>query len=151
MVPDRRFAALWLSAAASTAAAAHSDLACSLNGVLQDGKCACAKPWKGSVCAKLDIKTKKKSAAVPAYGYAPNVTSWGGNVIKNDNGTYDLWVSEMVGGCGLKSWGSHSRVIHATAPDMESPFTFKDEALPVWAHNAAPVRAPRSHAPFPGC
>jgi hypothetical protein len=37
----------------------------------------------------------------PAYGFKPNVTSWGGNVIKNDEGGYDMWVSEMVGGTYL--------------------------------------------------
>ena len=58
-----------------------SSLKCSLNGALVDGKCVCTKPWKGPVCAKLDIKPKPVGAK-PAYGYAPNVTSWGGNVIQ---------------------------------------------------------------------
>jgi hypothetical protein len=151
--PERQM--LFLGAAAllvSGALSGPSDLACSLNGVKHGagGKCICDKPWTGSNCAKLDIKPKTKGA-LPAYGFAPNVTSWGGNVIRNDAGTYDLWVSEMVGGCGLKSWGSHSRVIHATAQNMSTPFLLQDEALPVWAHNAAPVRAPRSHTACPGC
>jgi hypothetical protein len=91
------------------AAASRSDLACSLNGVLVGGKCKCDAPWRGSVCAKLDILPKKKGG-LPAYGFAPNVTSWGGNAIQNDAGGYDLWVSEMVGGCGLNTWVKNSRV-----------------------------------------
>jgi len=171
------------------AAASRSDLACSLNGVLVGGKCKCDAPWRGSVCAKLDILPKKKGG-LPAYGFAPNVTSWGGNAIQNDAGGYDLWVSEMVGGCGLNTWvknsrvricdnvcflrlyakhdrftktcsgriqenlnktGPFSQVVHATAPSMDDAFVFKDEALPVWAHNAAPVRAPKTHTACPGC
>jgi hypothetical protein len=63
-----------------------------------------------------------------------------------------MWVSEMVGkDCGLKTWGKNSRIIHATADSMTSSFTFKDETLPVWAHNAAPVRAPNTHKQCPGC
>ena len=139
-----------LVSAAAAGASSASDLACSLNGQLVGGKCACDLPWKGNNCAKLDIKPKKKGA-LPAYGFAPNVTSWGGNAIQNDAGTFDLWVSEMVGGCGLNSWVSHSRIVHATAPDMDTPFKFADESLPVWAHNAAPVRAPKTHAACPGC
>ena len=49
--------------------------------------------------------------------------------------------------------GKNSRIIHATSPslDLTSPFVFKDAALGVWSHNAAPVRAPQSHTECPGC
>lgn len=55
----------------------------------------------------LDIKRRPTAAAtVPGvYGFSPNVSSWGGNVVRDDEGTYHLYVSEMVGGCGLKTWG----------------------------------------------
>ena len=142
--------ALQAVVAAAACAGGASDIACSLNGVMSGGKCKCEAPWTGPVCAKLDIRPKKKDA-LPAYGFAPNVTSWGGNVIQNDAGTYDLWVSEMVGGCGLNTWTKNSRVVHATSATMGAPFTFKDVALPVWAHNAAPVRAPKTHTACPGC
>ena len=45
----------------------------------------------------------------------------------------------------------NSRIVHATAKTMGGAFTFTDEALPVWAHNAAPVRAPKTHTACPGC
>ena len=93
-------------------ASAAAELACSLNGVLVGGKCKCDAPWKGANCAKLDILPKKKGS-LPAYGFAPNVTSWGGNIIKNDAGSYDLWVSEMVGKCGLKTWGTNTSMNHS--------------------------------------
>jgi hypothetical protein len=94
------------SVAGASAASPAAELACSLNGILVGGKCKCDAPWKGANCAKLDILPKEKGS-LPAYGFAPNVTSWGGNVIKNDAGSYDMWVSEMVGkNCGLKTWGT---------------------------------------------
>lgn len=81
-----------------------SALACSLNGVVTNStnsKCLCDTPWKGSACDILDIKPRPVGA-LPSYGYSPNVTSWGGNIIANDKGGYDMWVSEMVNDCGLK-------------------------------------------------
>ena len=141
---------LLLLALALAHSAAASDLACSLNGVVQNNTCKCDAPWKGSACSKLDIVPKKKGS-LPAYGFAPNVSSWGGNAIQNDAGTYDLWVSEMVNHCGLKTWGKNSRIVHATAANPNSAFTFESAALPVWAHNAAPVRAPKTHTACPGC
>jgi hypothetical protein len=51
----------------------------------------------------------------------------------------------------LNKTGPFSQVVHATAPSMDDAFVFKDEALPVWAHNAAPVRAPKTHTACPGC
>jgi len=129
------------------------DLACSLNGRQVSGQCNCDAPWRGVACSQLDIKPRPPSAVPAIYGHSPNVTSWGGNVVKGDDGLYHLYVSEMVGGCGLVSWGTHSRIIHATAPslDVSTPFKFSDVALPVWAHNAAPIRAPSSHTECPGC
>jgi hypothetical protein len=42
------------------ALSAASDMACSLNGAMSGGKCACDAPWTGKNCAKLDIKPRKK-------------------------------------------------------------------------------------------
>lgn len=92
-----------LAVAAQDAAA--SDLACSLNGVQNGGQCRCDAPWKGPTCSILDIKPRPQSSVPAIYGYSPNVSSWGGNVVKGDDGLYHLYVSEMVGGCGLISWG----------------------------------------------
>ena len=93
-----------LAVSALSQGQSKSDLACSLNGVVTNStnrKCLCDTPWKGSACDILDIKPRPVGA-LPSYGYSPNVTSWGGNIIANDNGGYDMWVSEMVNDCGLK-------------------------------------------------
>lgn len=93
-----------LAVSALSQGQSKSDLACSLNGVVTNStnrKCLCDTPWKGSACDILDIKPRPVGA-LPSYGYSPNVTSWGGNIIANDKGGYDMWVSEMVNDCGLK-------------------------------------------------
>eukprot|EP00039_Didymoeca_costata_P029648 m.25668 g.25668 ORF g.25668 m.25668 type:complete len:433 (+) comp7728_c0_seq2:22-1320(+) len=134
-----------------------SDIECNLNGVLQtssspdvDGKCLCDVPWKGDNCSTLNI-LKHPNDYEPAYGFSPNVTSWGGNIILGDDGKYHMFVSEMAGGCGLDSWGHVSFIAHAVADDPMDTFKFQDKALGVWAHNAAPVRAPSTHTYCPGC
>lgn len=134
-------------------AASSSSLNCSLNGVLSDqGDCVCDAPWKGKNCSVFNI-LPRKVGSLPAYGFSPNVSSWGGNIIKNDEGGYDLWVSEMVDGCGLIHWGTNSRIIQATSDSMDAtkPFVLKKPILETWAHNAAPVRAPATHKPCPRC
>jgi len=67
------------------------------------------------------------------YGFEPNVSSWGGEVLHVD-GTYHLYASEMVGGCGLTEWYSNSRIVHATSKSLLGPYGFKDEAIPLWSH-----------------
>ena len=47
-----------------------------------------------------------------------------------------MWVSEMVGGCGLNSWTQNSRIVHATSSSMNAPFQFKEAALPVREHRS---------------
>ena len=51
---------LLLVPALAGALSAASDMACSLNGAMSGGKCACDAPWTGKNCAKLDIKPRKK-------------------------------------------------------------------------------------------
>jgi len=43
--------------------------------------------------------------------------------------------------------------VHASAKTLETtePFVFMKEVLGTFAHNAAPVRAPKSYSPCPGC
>ena len=132
-----------------------TDLDCSLNGLCDaaSGKCACAAPWKtgpsaSEFCNVLDVLPHPVDY-VPAYGgprtdtaYGPqNVTSWGGNIIKGNDGLYHLWVSRMGGGAGLNGWTSVSQIDHAVSSDPMGVFALKDTALKKEAHNASPLRA----------
>ena len=51
---------------------------------------------------------------------SPNISSWGGHVLRGDDGVYHLWVSEFVNGCGLSAWLSNSHVVHATVRGTEA-------------------------------
>jgi hypothetical protein len=109
------------------------DECCSLNGVWSgSGGCECYSPWTGANCSSLDLLP---APPVQGYGMAPNVTSWGGNIIMDFGGTYHLYVAEMVNHCPLNTWGSNSRCTHATATAIEGPFTFSDVAVDIWCHN----------------
>eukprot|EP00666_Eupelagonemidae_sp_cell4sb_P009282 gene9282-19301_t len=40
----------------------------------------------------------------------------------------------MAGGCGLNSWLSDSRIVHATSQTLVGPYAFKEEAIGLWSH-----------------
>lgn len=71
---------------------------------------------------------------------APNLTTWGGNAIRDAaTGKYHAFVSAMTNGCPLSTWTHNSRIDHAVADTIVGPYTFVDVAIPTWAHNAAPI------------
>lgn len=122
-----------------------SDLDCSLNGQCESGVCRCDAAWERADCSGLRLlPSEPVDAMPPAYGYAPNVTSWGGNAILHTDGQYHLFVSEISDDhgnfCGLHEWGSHSRVVHAVSSAALGPYTRHDVALPQEAHNASPLK-----------
>lgn len=111
-----------------------TDAECSLNGVCTKQRCACDLPWGGESCGVLLFSPLPRPSA--AYGYQPNVTSWGGNAAAGPDGKWHLFVSEIAGAhCGLTKWNSHSRVVRAEAEAAEGPYQFADVALSVEAHN----------------
>ena len=133
-----------------------SNLDCSLNGVCSNGVCVCDAPWKDSLkeaCSLLDVLPHPDDY-VPAYGGGPtrrntawekqSITSWGGNIVRGQepDPKYHLFVSTMDEGKGLGSWGTQSRIDHAVADDPMHQFTFVSTALPKFAHNASPLKAP---------
>ena len=102
------------AAAATAAAGAMCPDDCSLNGVCQpDGTCACDEPWSGDSCGVIDVLPAQPGSLYGYYG-SPNVSSWGGNAVRDDGGTYHLYVAEMASG-GLGGWGSQSECTHAVA------------------------------------
>jgi len=72
--------------------------------------------------------------------YNTTLSSWGGSVIMDENGTYHLFASAMVLQCGLDQWQTNSEVIHGTSKSSVGPFIYHDVALPVWHHNPQIVR-----------
>ena len=125
---------------AITAAAATnctSDVDCNLNGACDapTGACACFKPWGGATCGEMRFLPLRAPAPTNGFpGATANESSWGGNIIRDDDGLYHLFVAEMVLSCSLAQWQTNSRCAHAVASDPEGPFVRVDVAVDVWCH-----------------
>jgi hypothetical protein len=138
----------------ATTASCTNDMDCSLNGVCTSGSCHCDPAWNGSACDRLATLPTDRAQPVAAYGgdsqpqpesqgaRTPNVSSWGGNILRGDDGRYHLWVSEFVNDCGLAAWRTNSQIAHATAITVTGPFVKRDVALGIFSHNVVPLRAP---------
>lgn len=106
---------------------------CSLNGEKDEhGACLCDTPWSGNECEILQVLPV--TTFPQGYGMTPNKTTWGGDIIFQDE-KYHLYATAMTGGCSLRSWTTHSRIEHAVSNDITGPFIFQDVAIPTFAHN----------------
>ena len=85
-------ALLLLPALASAACTGHAN--CSYNGACVSGACACFPQWRGAACQSLALEPTDRN-----LGYQPvmwpdaapgfrNATTWGGQAIRHDDGTY---------------------------------------------------------------
>jgi hypothetical protein len=120
-------------------------LSCSLNGRCSRGGCLCNPGWEGPACDRLALEPTDRTTPAAAYGgdsQLPNISSWGGNAIRDDQGLWHIFVSEFTSGCGLASWLNTSLVTHATAASPTGPFKHSGTALDVFSHNVMPLRAP---------
>ena len=100
-----------------------ADTDCSLNGVCSKaGNCVCDKPWIGESCDVLDVA----EVSIPqGYGMVPNITTWGGGIIKGDDGKYHMFVSRMTNGCPLNTWTQIPELDHAVSPQSKVPINFQ--------------------------
>ena len=121
-----------LAAIVGLSADCSGHMGCSLNGKCLDAVCVCDLAWKGPACARLAILPTIRNEPAAAYGgdsQLPNMSSWGGSVLRDDDGIYHLWVSEFVNGCGLSAWLSNSHVVHAT---VSAPSTMGNPCPSFW-------------------
>ena len=148
-LPPWALVAVLLFGAVAGANACVDGTDCSLNGVCDEdaARCRCDAAWTGAACDRLVILPTDRYWPAAAYGgdaQAENISSWGGGVVRDDDGLYHMWVSEFVDGCGLAAWKNNSRIAHATAKYPTGPFARHDVALGVFSHNVVPLRAPPS-------
>ena len=130
---------LQFTLAAHVAATCPDD--CSLNGFCNtDGTCSCDAPWRGESCAEIEVLPAQPGSM---YGYysSPNVSSWGGNAVRDDAGRYHLFVAEMAMG-GLSGWAKESQCTHALASTAQGPFEKSGVAIGKWCHNPYALRHP---------
>lgn len=123
---------------ASFAAPCASSLDCSLNGECVSSKCACDPGWAGVSCANL---TLGETDPTLGHAWSSGSWSWGGLPLRADDGSWHLFYSQFVRGCGLQEWSTNSRVVHATAPTPAGPFVDVDVVEPAFSHNAQAMRA----------
>ena len=85
-----------------------------------------------------------------------SLTSWGGNAVADDDGSWHLYTSAMSAGrnhnahasdlipgpCGVGTWESDSLIVHAVASSPRGPFKLHDLALPSQHTNPQIVRSP---------
>ena len=78
-------------------------LSCSLNGRCDatSGRCACRGGWGGTRCSQLRFAPATSGAGYQRRVRGINVSSWGGSVLKGEDGRWHMWVAEMVNHCGL--------------------------------------------------
>eukprot|EP00035_Acanthoeca_spectabilis_P018526 m.394521 g.394521 ORF g.394521 m.394521 type:complete len:282 (-) comp16767_c0_seq9:1084-1929(-) len=106
------------------------DWNCSLIGICTDGKCICSTPWAGEECDQLVIAPSPPSDAA-IYGVSPNVSSWGGNIVKWTDGKFHLFVSEIANG----EWDTNSFVTHAVSDTVNGTYVKAATTAQHWAHN----------------
>jgi hypothetical protein len=86
-----------------------TDEDCSLSGQCVATGCHCNPGWAGENCSFLDRAPLASRERAAVMGYAPNVSSWGGNVVLDPvTGHHHLYAS-VIGGpngtsCGLAQW-----------------------------------------------
>ena len=119
-------------------------LNCSLNGVHVNGRCICDLTWHGDFCgllsfAPVDVRGHPGAAA---YGWAPNVSTWGGSVIySRSDGLWHLFVAQMKVG-GLREWQTQSECVHAHSDAPGGPFSFIDISVKSECHGPTVVEDP---------
>jgi len=102
------------------------------------GECACSAGWKGAHCEVLDLAPSPRAGGLRL---PHNGSTWGGSIIEW-NGTWHMYASHMVGGCGLDEWTTNSEVLHAVAEQPGGPYEARDVVLPTWAHDTNAIVAP---------
>jgi len=132
--------------AAFAAASCNQTSDCSYNGACTSGACACDAAWAGAACDALALLPLDEASAQLGYqggAAGARVSSWGGSVLRGDDGTWHMYAAEMELGCGINVWLSNSAVVHATSPDpLAVPFTRRSVVQGAFAHEPIAARAP---------
>ena len=119
-----------------------SDADCSLNGAC-DARvraCACDAAWRGDRCQSLALAPARQDSGLRAVDAGRNTSTWGGAVVYA-GGEYHMWASEMIQHCGIDSWTTNSRVVHAASTDGVR-FERDSVVFPAFSHEPNVVRAP---------
>ena len=110
---------------------------CALNGKCnkQTKQCLCNSGWTGLACTRLDERPTKSQNGFQFSSEGVNHSSWGGAILKSDE-TFHMYSSLMTHKCGLDSWATNSKIIHATSDNILGPYKYdgSSELFPVFSH-----------------
>jgi hypothetical protein len=81
----------------------------------------------------------------PAQYRHPNTSTWGGNILREADGSHHMWIAEMApngtrgdpgaGSCGLTTWGTNSQITHVRSDHILGPYVRQEVAVGIWSHN----------------
>jgi hypothetical protein len=118
------------------------DEGCSFNGVCSAGSCSCDAAWTGPQCSQMALKRAVRGAGLHSVDNGHNTSTWGGSVLRGEDGTYHMYAAEMVRHCGIHAWTENSRIVHATSSTATGNYTRQDEVFGVFSHEPNAVRDP---------
>lgn len=122
-----------------------TDLDCSFNGEAVKGRCVCDPGWQGEFCHQLKLGPARNGSGLDQlHDPSKNISTWGGSVVKGDDGRWHMWASEITRKCGIHRWITNSIVVHAVSDGPSSNWHFerKAEVFPLFSHEPIVARAP---------
>lgn len=140
--------AVWVVVTGTAIQGAHdgrcsTDLDCALNGDCQNGQCHCRPPWTAVPNCSVLAFAEPRLRGEAYQGFGTDISSWGGSVAYDPtDGLFHMFVAEMANHCGLETWHPNSRVVHATSPTAEGPYTRVQVVLGHYAHGPSVARDP---------
>lgn len=126
---------------------------CSHNGKCVAGVCECSPGWTAADCHQLKfVSSRSRNNSTRLLGlnaydatHPPfrNTSSWGGAVVRGDDGLYHMFAAVMAKHCGLGTYKSNSYIGHAVSPDpITHPFALTDTSIASYAHEPDAIRDP---------
>ena len=121
----------------------HDNADCSYNGhCAADHLCRCSTAWRGDSCQLLNLQPAMRRSGVQWHHDGKNISTWGGSVVQV-NGTFHMWLSEMVNHCGIDSCTRNSRIVHAISrTGGDGPYEKQEVVVGVSSHEPTVVTAP---------
>lgn len=95
--------------------------------------------WTGTNCEVLRLKPAR--AAAPGLALRNDTSTWGGQAVQHDDGSWHLFAAYMAAHCGLNAWWPNSEVVHARSTSgPDGPYQVVKTILPAFAHGPKVLR-----------